>query len=82
MPEEVLAAAQQYKDHAMAGEVKRGGIDFTVNKTPLEVKTDDKEEIKFNIDHAMLQQMENASGLKPVIVDIQPLQDLRVFLVS
>ena len=72
-----------------------GGIDLTADKTPLEVKMDsrwslppnasvgggnDKEGIKFNIDPAMLQQLQNAPGFVPVIINIQPMTDLRMFL--
>ncbi len=72
-------------DRAMAGEEK-GGIDLTADKTPLEVKMDsrfrgnDNAGIKFNIDPAMLEQLQNASGFVPVIINIQPMTDLRLFL--
>jgi len=73
-------------DRAMAVEAKKGGIDLTADKTPLEVKMDsrlrgnDREGIKFNLDHAMLEQLQNAPGFVPVIINIQPMTDLRVFL--
>ena len=59
-----------------------GGIDLTANKTPLEVKTGSRtsEGISFKIDPAMLAQLQNAPGFMPVIINIQPLIDLKVFL--
>ncbi len=73
-------------DRAMKGE--KGGIDLTANKTPLEIKTgsptkafgDDKDGIKFNLDPAKLQQLQNAPGFVPVIINIAPVDDLRLFL--
>ena len=64
-------------DHAMAGE--NGGIDLTADKTPLEVRNSG-EGIKFNIDPAMLEQLQNAPGFVPVIINIRPMTDLRQFL--
>ncbi len=59
--------------------IKRtGGIDLTSDKA-LQVQ-DSGEAIKFNIDPAMLQQLRNAPGFVPVIINIQPMTDLRVFL--
>jgi len=40
----------------------------------------DSSGIKFHIDPAMLQQLQNAAGFVPVIINIQPLRDLSVFL--
>ncbi len=70
----------------------RGGIDFTANKTPLEVKVDSRlrgndNGIQFHLDPAQLAQLQNAPGFVPVIISIQPLAggqagitDLRHFL--
>ncbi len=70
-----------------------GGIDFNADKINLEVKMDsrqkhsgmtregdDSEGIKLNIDPAMLEQLRNATGFVPVIINIQPMTDLRQFL--
>jgi hypothetical protein len=40
------------------------------------------EEIKFHLDPAMLRQLQNAPGFVPVIINIQPLNDLKSFLVA
>ncbi len=40
----------------------------------------DKEGIKFNIDPAILEQLQNAPGFVPVIINIQPMTDLRMWL--
>ncbi len=65
-----------------------GGIDLTTDKVPLEVKSgsptttygDDKAGIKFNIDPAMIEQLKNAQGFVPVIINLEPIKDLRGFL--
>jgi len=36
--------------------------------------------IKFHLDPAMLQQLQNASGFTPVIINIEPLKSLAQFL--
>ena len=64
-----------------------GGIDLTTpglaartgNKTPLEVQNSG-EGIKFYLDPTMLQQLQNAPGFVPVIINIQPLLNLKEFL--
>jgi len=73
------------KDAAMA---EKGGIDFNSNKMNLQVKTgsptktfgDDNGGIKFHLDPALLQQLQNAPGFVPVIINIQPLKSLSDFL--
>jgi len=69
---------------------RQGGIDFNSDKMNLQVKkiasspsaprNDTVEGIRFHIDPAMLQQLQNAPGFVPVIINIQPLTDLRRFL--
>ena len=63
----------------MMGADKKGGVDFTANKTPLEVKSGG-EGIQFHIDPAMLAQLQNAPGFVPDIISIEPMTDLRAFL--
>jgi hypothetical protein len=74
---ETLVPLQKTGDQAAMG--TRGGIDFTANKTPLEIQNSGKG-IDFKMDPAMLEQLRNAPGFTPVIIDIQPLIDLRGFL--
>ena len=65
-----------------------GGIDFKPDKVDsvFAVKMDsrfrgnDKDGIKFNIDPAMLEQLQNAPGFVSVIINIQPMTDLKMFL--
>ncbi len=57
----------------------KGGIDFTANQTPLEVRNAG-EEIRFNLDPSMLQKLQNAPGFKPVITNIQPMTNVSEFL--
>ena len=55
-----------------------GGIDLTSNKF---LQTNNSGgSIKFHLDPGMLQQLQNASGFVPVIINIQPMTDLRGFL--
>jgi hypothetical protein len=56
-----------------------GGIDLKTAKMNLQVQNEGAQ-IKFNIDPAMLQRLQNAPGFVPVIINIQPMTDLRVFL--
>ena len=57
----------------------KGGIDFTAHKIPLETHNNGRE-IKFKIDRAMLQQLQDLPGFIPQIIDVQPLQSLPAFL--
>jgi len=69
-----------------AGEVKNtGGVDFNPDKMNLQVKVDSRfrgndNGIKFLIDPDMLQQLQDAPGFVPVIINIQPLKNLHQFL--
>ena len=40
----------------------------------------DSQGIKFHIDPAMLRQLQNAPGFVPVIISIQPMNNLKQFL--
>jgi hypothetical protein len=51
---------------------RTGGIDFNPDKMTLQVQNTGGD-IKFHIDPAMIQQLQDASGLTPVIIDIQPM---------
>ncbi len=65
-----------------------GGIDFKPDKVDSvfavqmdsRLRGNDNAGIKFNIDPAMLERLQNASGFTPVIINIVPLDDLRLFL--
>ena len=56
-----------------------GGIDLDPSKIDMTTKNTD-EEIKFNIDAAMLQRLQSASGVTPVIVGIHALDSLPQFM--
>jgi len=64
----------------------KGGIDLTPANMDLQTKIDprfsgnDNGGIKFHLDPAMLKQLKNAPGFVPVIINIQPMNDLRGFL--
>ncbi len=59
--------------------MKQGGIDFQADKVKIELQNSGSE-IKFKPDPAMLEQFQNAPGFVPVIISIQPMNDLRLFL--
>ena len=56
-----------------------GGIDLTPANMNLQTRNAG-ERINFHMDPAMLQQLQNAPGFVPVIINIQPMTNLRVFL--
>ena len=58
-----------------------GGIDLTPIKIKLQTMSAG-EGIKFHIDRAELDRLQNASGFVPVITNIQPLGDLKQFLLG
>ena len=62
-----------------ANDALKGGIDFNTDKMNLQVQNSGGE-IKFTIDPAMLEQLQNAPGFVPVIINIQPMNDIRDFL--
>jgi len=56
-----------------------GGIDLTTNK--IDVRLQDKSDvIEFQVDSAMLQQMQDAPGIVPLYINFQPMNDLKKFL--
>jgi hypothetical protein len=65
-------------DNAMKENVK-GGIDFNPEKIAFKTQNIG-EAINFTIDPAMLQRMQNASGVTPVIISVQPLDNFSKFL--
>ena len=58
---------------------KTGGIDLTPADMKLQIQNINGE-IKFHMDAVMLQQLQNAPGFVPVIINIQPLKSLQEFL--
>jgi len=56
-----------------------GGIDFNAAQMNLQINNAG-EGIKFNLDPKMLAQLQHAPGFEPVIINIQPLVDLKSFL--
>jgi hypothetical protein len=57
---------------------KKGGVDFTSNQAL--VVRNNGHAIQFHLDPAQLAQLQNAPGFVPVIINIQPVSDLRVWL--
>ena len=69
-----------YRDRAMT---VYGGIDLTPARMNLQTNTGPgggAVGIKFHLDPAMLRQLQNAPGFVPVIINIQPMNDLGKFL--
>jgi len=58
---------------------QKGGIDLNTSGIGIAVKNGD-EKVKFLCDPGMLQQLQNASGVTPVIVGIQSLDSLQQFM--
>ena len=72
-------------------DIKKGGIDFKPDKVDsafavknsggeISAKGGSASGGNFHIDPAMLEQLQNAPGFVPVIINIQPVDDLRLFL--
>jgi len=81
-----IRAANPNSDLAMTGKsaldglaIQRGGIDLTAHKNSLEIQNSGQA-IKFHLDPAMLKQLQDAPGFVPVIINIQPMRNLRRFL--
>jgi hypothetical protein len=55
-----------------------GGIDLAAAGAGLEVNS--TKDIRFHLDPAMLQQLQNNPGFVPVIINTRPVTDLRMFL--
>ena len=74
--------SQEYFGIVSNGEsiAKKGGIDLTPANMNLQTQNNGNGEIKFKIDPVMLQQLQNAPGFIPVIINIQPMTDIRLFL--
>jgi len=58
---------------------REGGINFNSDKMNLQVQNNGGD-IQFHLDSAMLQQLQNAPGFVPVIINIHPMTDLKTFL--
>ncbi len=58
---------------------QKGGIDLTPANMNLQTQNGGKA-IKFHLDPAQLQQLQNAPGFVPVIINIQPMTNFRIFL--
>ena len=89
----LLAGKKLQSSNISSTDNNLGGIDFNSDKMNLNVQNNGGE-IKFHIDRAMsafgeispnqrfggLQQLQNAPGFSPVIINVQPLKDLPGFL--
>ena len=75
---EIEAKVKAILNPAMASE-REGGIDLNTVKNSLQIQNQD-EGIKFRLDSAILQQLQNVPGFTPVIINIQPMTDLCAFL--
>ncbi|MBF0595040.1 MAG: hypothetical protein HQL22_08730 [Candidatus Omnitrophica bacterium] len=58
---------------------QEGGIDLTNSEAALQTQSVGGE-VKFDFDPAQVEQMQNAAGVSPVIINIQPMTDLELFL--
>jgi hypothetical protein len=58
---------------------QKGGIDLNPELMDLRTRSDGGA-IRFNLDPVLMQKLEDAPGLTPVIIDIRPTEDLQMFL--
>ncbi len=56
-----------------------GGIDLTPENMNLQIQYSNGE-IKFHLNLVLLKQLQNAHGFIPVIINIQPMRNIRIFL--
>ena len=56
-----------------------GGIDLTPAKLKVDIKNDAAMGIKLHLDPAMLRQLQNSTGLVPVIISVERLGDAGIF---
>jgi serine/threonine protein kinase len=56
-----------------------GGIDLTAAKVPLDVQNSGQL-IQLHLDPAILEKLQNTAGFAPVIIDIRPMSDVKLFL--
>ncbi len=61
------------------GTQDKGGIDLNPSRIDMATKNSD-EEIQFDMDPSMLQRLQNASGVTPVVVGIHSLESLQRFM--
>lgn len=71
--------AQENQSQAMSSEANTGGIDLTPDRMHLQTQNKDGF-IKFHIDPAMLRQLQNAPGFVPLIINLEPMNNLRLWL--
>jgi len=58
---------------------KNGGIDFSADKVNLEIQNS-SQGINLHLDSVQLEELKNVSGFVPVIINIQPIVDIKEFL--
>ena len=78
-PDNKVLGARFTMDLDQAMSANTGGIDLTPANMHLQIQNASKG-IKFQVDPAMLRQLQNAPGFVPVIINIQPLKSLPEFL--
>jgi len=81
LKEEIKAGGHDTKtgDQAMGKQRETGGIDLTPANMHLQMQNAGAG-IKFHMNPAMLAKLQNAQGFVPVIINIQPINNLRQFL--
>ena len=76
---EYRKASPELVSPAMTTLATKGGIDLTPANMNLQTQNPSGV-IKFHMDSIMLKQLQNAPGFVPVIINIQPMTDLRLWL--
>jgi diguanylate cyclase (GGDEF)-like protein len=77
-------SAQAVQDHGKIGAadqamLEKGGIDLTAAQMNLQTQNNNGV-INFRLNPALLEQLRNAPGFVPVIINIQPVGNIRLFL--
>src|SRR5262249_9744477 len=73
------STSEQVKGRADRAQTGKGGIDLNPNKMDLQLKNAGKA-IKFHVDANMFRKLQNTDGFTPIIINVQPVINLRMFL--
>ncbi len=76
---QLLGGANQSRVEAGSGIDVTGGIDLTPADRAMQIQNSGGA-VKFRLDPARLEQLRHAPGFSPVILNVQPMTDLKLFL--
>ncbi|MBF0595819.1 MAG: methyltransferase domain-containing protein [Candidatus Omnitrophica bacterium] len=76
--ESTLRPLVEGKIRELSSSIDNGGIDFNPGRMDMQVQNSG-DDINFSFDPAMIQQLQHASGLSPIIIDMQPFNNAQSF---